>query len=386
MEQNELICLDTGCNQRKQNPAKTPDRLPSVLYKYMTLQQFLDYFDDYLAGRLWFADKATLNDPMGYAPLPDRLVRQNWERQGDDLQQLKEKKGPLQEQLNKFKILSLSKSADNMAMWTYYADEYKGVCIGYEIDPAIVPVDSIYEEEATADTIVRADVRYEPVIPVVEYNGKITWKDIEKLFCYKLESWRHEDECRLIVSGEAGLRQVGKKKPAAIIVGYKCPMVTGEIFTVKSYEAYRDFIWRVEYEKHKDGWQIYVPEPGKKHLGKFSNADWEYEETEEGITICRYSGSDRKVEIPCDMHGKPVVAIGFEAFYGCKGLTAVTIPGSVTAIGGYAFEGCTRLTAVTILDSVTEIRRDAFIGCTGLTTVTNPRSRKRNREMGFCLL
>jgi len=64
MEQNELICLDTDCDHRKQNPAKIPDRLPLILYKYRTLQQFLEYFDNYLAGRLWFADKATLNDPM----------------------------------------------------------------------------------------------------------------------------------------------------------------------------------------------------------------------------------------------------------------------------------------------------------------------------------
>jgi len=226
-----------------------------------------------------------------------------------------------------------------MAMWTYYADEYKGVCIGYEIDHAIVPVDSIYEEEATVDTIVRADVRYEHVIPVVEYNGKITWGDIEKLFCYKLKSWRHEDECRLIVSGEAGLRQVGKrKKPTAIISGYKCPLVTGEIFTVKSYEPYRDLVRRVEYKNPAgSGWRLYVPEPDKPHLGQFASANWEYEETEQGITIRRYRGSQQKAEIPCNMHRKPVVAIEFEAFNGCTGLTAVTIPGSVTAIGRIRF-------------------------------------------------
>jgi len=47
---------------------------------------------------------------------------------------------------------------------------------------------------------------------------------------------------------------------------------------------------------------------------------------------------------------------------------------SVTSIDGYAFWGCTGLTSVTIGNSVTEIGRSAFYGCTGLTSVTIPNS------------
>lgn len=65
-----------------------------------------------------------------------------------------------------------------------------------------------------------------------------------------------------------------------------------------------------------------------------------------------------------------MTSIGFDAFYGCSGLTSITIPNSVTSIGGDAFKGCSGLTSITIPNSVTTIGRAAFKGCSGLTSVT----------------
>ena len=68
------------------------------------------------------------------------------------------------------------------------------------------------------------------------------------------------------------------------------------------------------------------------------------------------------------------LGIADNAFWGCSGLTSVTIPNSVTSIGDYAFWGCWSLSSVTIPNSVTTIGENAFEGCRGLTSVTIPNS------------
>ena len=77
-----------------------------------------------------------------------------------------------------------------------------------------------------------------------------------------------------------------------------------------------------------------------------------------------------------------VTTIGYLAFYGCSGLTSVTIPNSVTTIGDVAFDGCTGLTSVTIPNSVTSIGNYAFASCSGLTSIVvengNPKYDSRN--------
>ena len=68
--------------------------------------------------------------------------------------------------------------------------------------------------------------------------------------------------------------------------------------------------------------------------------------------------------------GNGVTSIGMFAFYNCTGLTSVTIGNSVTSIGASAFNGCTGLTSVTISNSVTSIGDFAFSGCSRLTSIT----------------
>jgi len=67
-----------------------------------------------------------------------------------------------------------------------------------------------------------------------------------------------------------------------------------------------------------------------------------------------------------------VTSIGDWAFYSSKGLSSVTIPGSVERIGNYAFYECDSLVSVTIPNSVRYIGMVAFDSCKSLTTISIP--------------
>ena len=58
-----------------------------------------------------------------------------------------------------------------------------------------------------------------------------------------------------------------------------------------------------------------------------------------------------------------VTSLGGACFYGCSGLTSITIPNSVTSIGNNAFNNCTDLTSITIPNSVTSLGGSCFSNC-----------------------
>ncbi len=70
--------------------------------------------------------------------------------------------------------------------------------------------------------------------------------------------------------------------------------------------------------------------------------------------------------------GDGVTGIGAAAFYGCSGLTSVTMGSSVTDIWDGAFSGCTGLTGIVLPGSVTSIGEYAFSNCESLTAIEIP--------------
>jgi len=81
-----------------------------------------------------------------------------------------------------------------------------------------------------------------------------------------------------------------------------------------------------------------------------------------------------------------VTNIGYNAFNGCSSLTSVGISNAVTSIGSYMFFDCSDLKSVAIPNSVISIDRYAFEGCSGLKSITIPLSVKKieNGVFGRC--
>ena len=64
--------------------------------------------------------------------------------------------------------------------------------------------------------------------------------------------------------------------------------------------------------------------------------------------------------------------IGEYAFYGCSGLTSLTLPAGITEIGESTFSNCSGLTSLTLPDGITSIGISAFAYCSGLTSLKLP--------------
>ena len=112
-----------------------------------------------------------------------------------------------------------------------------------------------------------------------------------------------------------------------------------------------------------------------KYIGKgaFSDCNLCYDvKTISGVQIVDgwVVGREKSLSGYVDLGKGAVRGIGWGAFYGCSGLTGVSIPSSVRVINENAFKECSSLKKVDIDNGATRIENYAFFGCGVLTSVT----------------
>jgi len=160
--------MKTNLSKRKQSNVFNP---PQVLYKYRSLARdtndFKRFVEIILKKRLYAAKYEELNDPMEGV----YYCRQR----RNEMNKL------IRTKLNTGKrICSLSKTRNNLLMWSHYADGHKGVILGVVIDQH------------------KYDIRK------IKYDGKkfasnknYVSNKAEEILSHKADCWEYEKEWRV---------------------------------------------------------------------------------------------------------------------------------------------------------------------------------------------
>lgn len=165
-------------------------------YKY-TSNLGLDYFDD---PKIKISNPAYLNDPFEsesddglFSVINARLEEKNVNDYKDNSREL------LNAFLKSNGIVSVSETPRNLLMWSHYADEHRGLCIGYSGE--------IFSDAERPNQPIHEIAEYEP--QKVNYDNyrfdrqkssKLSIKDtIKNYLLTKGDDWIYEKEHRFII-------------------------------------------------------------------------------------------------------------------------------------------------------------------------------------------
>ena len=117
-------------------------------------------------------------------------------------------------------------------------------------------------------------------------------------------------------------------------------------------------------------------ENSKVKIGNYVLVDesaFEWEATEEGAVLTKYTGTETTIELPAQVGGLDLVALGDNAFVGTA-VVAVKLPDTVKRLGHKCFTYVGTLVKVELGSGMEEIGVGAFEGCAALTAIDLPDS------------
>lgn len=113
---------------------------------------------------------------------------------------------------------------------------------------------------------------------------------------------------------------------------------------------------------------------GNRPIESKAPQDFQYTLGSEGATITQYAGLDTDIVIPNEIDGRPVVAIGSDAFNGRHFIRTIRFPKTILGIGNASFAGCNDLQSLTLPPELRHIGFNAFQYCVYLKQVEIPAS------------
>jgi hypothetical protein len=172
-----------------------------ILFKYRKFDK--SCLELLLNRELWFASPATLNDPFEAESSMHEVLDAVWARYPIPAEERKIYEEYLHQQLSSAGICSFSKARKNQLMWSHYADEHKGVCIGFKeqkIRPQgsnIYPIDVTYQDKYPFENIIER-FNYFEKFPGMNNLNAITGDILYSILGTKYTSWKYERERRLV--------------------------------------------------------------------------------------------------------------------------------------------------------------------------------------------
>lgn len=169
-----------------------------ILYKYRGLSNIEFALDIFVNQRLYAATFEMLNDPMEAV-----FIYKKGALDPDKLSQIQGEKAA-------YNILSLSKTHNNMLMWSYYSEGHSGFVVGVsieDVDASVEPID------------------YVANLKLSNISGDIAKSILTK----KLKLWWHEKEHRAFKNKHKG--NFINVKPLKLIFGLKASNSKKELMT-----------------------------------------------------------------------------------------------------------------------------------------------------------
>lgn len=204
------------------------EKPPELIYKYRPFNA--NTLTCLVRNRIWFASPATFNDPFdGFVSFPregeayaiDQAISNKSSPNYAHLNQRIDDEGTrgavdslkvstfnpwdgIDALVKRRGVFCANAERDNILMWSHYADEHRGICVGYEFD---------YEKVSDYARILRVKPSQSDGIEVItDFDLSDQAAAVEKLLTRKSSLWSYEKEWRLILKEGLPESQLGCEK------------------------------------------------------------------------------------------------------------------------------------------------------------------------------
>lgn len=174
-----------------------------MLYKYKAVDN-PEYMGDIIKNnRLYFPKAYELNDPLeGINNLEFGACGDHYHLNEGETDTLW---APYKSALDEYRILSLSKRNDNILMWSHYANNFSGACIGFDENKSF----AIAEDVVYSSELYCVDPHYS--LEEIAHNTLV----------FKNKDWAYEEEKRIILTKKEQFFYFDKDEFKEIILGPK---------------------------------------------------------------------------------------------------------------------------------------------------------------------